>query len=153
MAELIVVLRNSFFSGFVCIGLAILKNVAPKNLSVIYLRGFVCSAIFTSFNLYGFTLIGGFFAACAVSLILNTYGDKNTVPPIVLIIPALYCITPGGALYNMFLAMFTFEYQTVSLQLIYILQDVAGIWLGLMFVDEIFKKKRQKTTELHAVNQ
>ena len=148
MPDIMIIIRNAFFAGFVCIGLAILRNVERKYLLRIYIRGSMCSAFFVLFNLSGHSFVGGFVGSLCACAIVYALVQKREINPLLIIIPSLYGITPGSALYNMFLGLLSGDIEIFKIQLIYIVYVTAGILIGMKSADVIRTASESKKSKI-----
>ncbi|MEG2192726.1 MAG: hypothetical protein RRX95_05550, partial [Oscillospiraceae bacterium] len=119
MLDCLTVIRVAFFSGFVSCGLAILRGTKLEILSTVYMGGFFCGGIFYVINSLGFPLLAGFSCTAAVCLIVRYFHNKEKHGYLFLIIPCIYCITPGSALYRLFLDLLRGDWQGADSQLVY----------------------------------
>lgn len=138
MLDLMEFLRNSFFSGAFCCGLGILRGTKIKILPTIYFCGFVCASIFYVLNSFSLPFLGSFMAAATVSVLVCMRGyNKNHL---LIIIPSIYCISPGGAMYKMFFALFNLDWTTFCWQFAYIIKVAVGCRSAITIVTVIRDK-------------
>lgn len=134
MPDLFVVFRVAFFSGFVSCGLAVLRGTRFHAFPTIYTAAFFCGGIFYYFNRLGLPFTGGFMATAVVCIIVRIFHAMGRHGYLFIIIPCIYCITPGSALYRMFLAFFHLNWPEFIFQLSYSAKVCLGCWLAMVLV-------------------
>ena len=76
-------------------------------------------------------------ATAAVCVIVRIFHAMGKHGYLFIIIPCIYCITPGSALYRMFLAFFHFEWADFIFQLFCSAKVCLGCWLAMVAVTHI----------------
>ncbi len=141
-------LQISFFSAFVSCGLAVLRNTKFGLMPYIYFCAFITAFVFNGLNSIIDTVVAGIAGGFAAAVLVGIFHRKGIHGYLFIIIPVIYCIGPGGAMYRMFLADFTLEFSTAFTQLIYIFKDAVGIWIGILagtnFMNVLTKKESEK---------
>lgn len=137
MPDILTILRVALFSGLTSCGLAILRGTKLKLLSTVYLGGFFCGGIFYIINTMGYPFAAGFACTSVVCLIVRYYHHKEKHGYLFLIIPCIYCITPGAALYRLFFDLLNKNWIGANDQLVYTAKVILGCWLAMLAVTEI----------------
>ncbi len=148
MIDFIGLFQISFFSAFVSCGLAILRNTKFPILKYIYLCAFFTAFIFNGLNSITDTFIAGFAAGLTAAVSVGLLHLKGKHSYLFIVIPVIYCIGPGGAMYKLFLMLFNRRFSGIVPQLIYILKDAIGIWFGVVSGTRIINIMTQKDVQI-----
>ncbi len=140
-------LQIAFFSACVSCGLAVLRNTKVNLLPYIFIPAFCASYVFNTLNGMGYTFTAGLLAGLIASVLVGIFHRRGVHSYLFIIIPVIYCMGPGGAMYKLFLAALNADWQLVNSQLIYTLKDAVGIWWGIMAGTELMNRLSPKKSE------
>lgn len=147
MMSVLVLLKISFYSAFVSSGLAVLRHTKFNVLPYIYLCAFCSSFVFNGLNGVTDTFIAGLAAGFAAAALVGISHRKGIHGYLFIVIPVIYCMGPGGAMYKFFLALFRKEFSVLGAQLIYILKDAFGLRCGIFLATAVMNKITGKKSE------
>ncbi|MEG2929180.1 MAG: hypothetical protein RR846_06475 [Oscillospiraceae bacterium] len=134
-------LKISFFSGIVCCGLATLKNVSFRLLPSYFTAGFLCGAIFRFFcEMLNWELIGAFVATITVCFMVKRSLKCTSHDYLFIVLPTIYCITPGGSLYRLFLNVCQMNWHCAMTEFIYSSKIIFGCLLAILVFEKIYNK-------------
>ena len=151
MPDLFIVFRVAFFSGFVSCGLAVLRGTRLDILYSVYIAGFLCGGIFYTVNSFGLPFTAGFAATAVVCIVVRIFHHVEKHGYLFIVIPAIYCITPGSSLYRLFLAIFNFDKAGLHTEFIYSMKVAVGCWMAILAVTEIMDRLLGKQADMQSV--
>ncbi len=123
----------SFFSACVSCGLAVLRNTKYKLMPFIFTAAFCTAFTFNGLNGVVDTFIAGLFAGFVAAVVVGIFHRKGLHGYLFIVIPVIYCIGPGGAMYKIVLSLLDLQFETLLPQLTYIIKDAFGIRFGIIF--------------------
>ncbi|WP_372775044.1 threonine/serine exporter family protein [Mangrovibacterium sp.] len=92
--------------GFAAVGFAVLFNVPPRTLWVIFVLGALGGSLkFFTMKLGGGIILGSFFGAMLVGFLSISAAHLRHAPPFVFAIPAVIPMVPGAFAYRMMLGI------------------------------------------------
>ncbi|MEG1895663.1 MAG: hypothetical protein RR162_05430 [Oscillospiraceae bacterium] len=151
MVELI---RTSFFSGVVCCGLATLKNASFRLLPSYFTAGFLCGSIFLFFcQTLKLEFLGAFAATITVCVIVKITLRCKSHDYLFIVLPTIYCITPGGALYRLFLYVCRQNWQLAFIELVYSSKVILGCLVAILVFEKICKLVSKRAEMQHKATQ
>lgn len=141
MLTIITILQVAFFSGVVCCGLAVLRQTKLTMVSACFVAGCFCGGIFFVINTgYHLPFTAAFCATAIACVIIRFFSHFRNHEYLFVVIPSIYCITPGGALYKSIIAVLQLDFAAFETQFVYILKVAIGCWMAILVVTELMDK-------------
>lgn len=139
--------QTVFFSACVSCGLAVLRNVKFNVLPYIFVSASAGSLTFNVINNMGYTFAAGLLAGIVAAICVGVFHRKGLHSYLFIMIPVIYCIGPGGALYKLFFTAFNGDWVAVNTNLVFILKDAIGIWFGILLGTELMNRMCKTKSE------
>ena len=148
MINYINLIQVAFYSAFVSCGLAVLRSTKFNLLPYIYISAFCASFVFNGLNSVTDTFIAGIVAGFISAAMVGIFHRQGKHGYLFIIIPVIYCMGPGSAMYKSILYIMQADFNGAVAQLIYTAKDAFGIWSGILigteFMNRITGKKSEK---------
>lgn len=130
-------LRVVFFSGCMCCGLSTLRNIKLSVLKIVFPAGMIAAAIFYIINLWKLPFLASFVSTFAVCAFVKGFSTITHHTYFTIIIPSIYCITPGRPLVRMFFAMLNKDWILMREQARYSFIVAFGCFIAIIFTTYI----------------
>ena len=140
-------IQIAFFSACVSCGLAVMRNTKLNLLVFVFPFAFCAAFAFNFINAMGHTFLAGVRGGFIAAVLTGISHRKGLHSYLFIVIPVIYCMGPGGAMYKLFLGIYNFQWNTVVAQLIYILQDAFGLWSGIILGTRLMNLICRKKSE------
>lgn len=140
-------IQIAFFSACVSCGLAVLRNTKLNILLFVFSSAFCAAFVFNFVNGMGYTFLAGVLGGFISAVMVGISHRKGIHSYLFIVIPVIYCMGPGGALYKFFFDIINFQRQTILVQLVYILKDAFGLWTGIMVGTRLMNIVSSKKSE------
>lgn len=125
-------IKIAFFSACVSSGLSIMRNTNLKKLRFVFSYAFCTAFVFNFVKGLGYTFIAAILGGFVAAVLTGLSHRKGMHSYLFIVIPVIYCIGPGGALYKMFFGMLNFNWSVAVSEALFVLKDGFGIWWGIV---------------------
>ena len=138
----------AFYCGFLSCGLAVLRHTKLNLLLYIYPAAFCSAFVFNFINSFGWSFVAGIAGGLTAAIFIGITHRKGLHGYLFIVIPVIYCIGPGAALYKLFLGLLNAQWGIVATQAYYAVRVAVGIWIGILAgtraMNTLCKKQSEK---------